>query len=149
MEASILEILTAIVLIGNFLLAIERIYIYLIKKPSVKVDEAKKQEFKKNFQECFDTIATPYFERIESRMKETEDKVDVLIESSKDTLRVEILKIYGDNKKSKTLTYHDHENLEQFYHDYKAERGNSYIDKYYDRMKNWEIIDDFYDDDKN
>jgi superoxide dismutase len=45
------------------------------------------------------------------------------------------------------LTEHQKEVLEQYYVDYKAMKGNSYIDKYYNRMKKWKVVEDDYDDD--
>ena len=35
----------------------------------------------------------------------------------------------------------------QYYKDYKAINGNSYIDKYYNRMKKWAIVPDEYEED--
>jgi hypothetical protein len=43
------------------------------------------------------------------------------------------------------MTLLEKERLDQFYKDYKALKGNSYIDKYYKRMSAWKIHD--YDDD--
>ena len=37
---------------------------------------------------------------------------------------------------------YDKEVLDELYKDYKSQLGNSYIDKYYNRMKNWHIIDE-------
>jgi hypothetical protein len=62
-------------------------------------------------------------------------------------LREKIMAIYHKNKVDRTLSFHEKEALDQYYVDYKAIKGNSYIDKYYKRMKMWKIIDDDYDDD--
>lgn len=70
-----------------------------------------------------------------------------LVISARDVLREKIIKIYNDNKDNKTLTILEREKLDQFYKDYKALDGNSYIDKYYNRMKKWTVVDDDYDDD--
>lgn len=64
-----------------------------------------------------------------------------LVISARDILREKIIKIYVDNRDGKTLTVLEHERLEQFYKDYKALKGNSYIDKYYKRMVKWDIVD--------
>ena len=66
----------------------------------------------------------------------------ILTESSKDMLRDKIMDIYSRSKAKKVLTYHDKESLEQYYKDYKAEKGNSYIDKYYKRMCTYEVEED-------
>ena len=63
--------------------------------------------------------------------------------SSKDIMRQKIMAIYHANKKTKTLTIYDKETLDELYKDYKAQNGNSYIEKYYARMKKWKVIDEF------
>ena len=45
------------------------------------------------------------------------------------------------------MTLHEKEALDQYYIDYKAIKGNSYIDKYYNRMKKWSVVEDDEDDD--
>ena len=67
---------------------------------------------------------------------------ETLCISAKDVLREKIMQVYFKNKKEKTLTLHEREALDQYYVDYKAIKGNSYIDKYYTRMKHWETVDD-------
>lgn len=68
--------------------------------------------------------------------------IEVLAKSSRDVLREKIMEIYYRGKDSKAMVLHDKEKLDQYYKDYKAEGGNSYIDKYYNRMKEWTIIDE-------
>ena len=41
----------------------------------------------------------------------------------------------------------DDETIDELYKDYKSQEGNSYIDKYYKRMSNWEI--DYTEDEEN
>ena len=67
--------------------------------------------------------------------------------SAKDVIREKIVKIYRDNKDSKTLSIIEKERLDQYYKDYKALKGNSYIDKYYKRMSAWAIDEDDYEED--
>lgn len=70
---------------------------------------------------------------------------EALAISAKDVLREKIMAIYHKNKRDRTLSYHEKEALDQYYKDYKAIKGNSYIDKYYSRMQMWKVIDDDYD----
>ena len=51
--------------------------------------------------------------------------------------------IYHRYKKEKTYPMYEKEKLEELYKDYKAEKGNSYIDKYYNRMRTRET---YYED---
>lgn len=70
-----------------------------------------------------------------------------LVISAKDVLREKIMAVYHKNKKDRNMTLHEKEALDQYYIDYKAMKGNSYIDKYYTRMTKWSIIEDDYTDD--
>lgn len=70
------------------------------------------------------------------------ETIEVLARSSRDILREKIMAIYHKGKKTKTLLLWEKEALTQYYIDYKAENGNSYIDKYYNRMMTWTVIDE-------
>ena len=81
-----------------------------------------------------------------SQIKELKKQYEVLVSSAKDVLREKIINIYLQNKDAKQISTLDSERLEQFYLDYKKLGGNSYIDKYYNRMKKWKILEDDYND---
>lgn len=72
--------------------------------------------------------------------------IEALAESAKDVLREKIMALYHKNKKVRQFEEHEWEALQQYYKDYKAIGGNSYIDKYYTRMKNWKVIPDDYEE---
>ena len=76
--------------------------------------------------------------------------IDALVISAKDVLREKIMAIYHKNKYNRTMTEYEREALNQYYIDYKALNGNSYIDKRYNRMNKWKVIydDDPYDEDE-
>ena len=73
---------------------------------------------------------------------EQNQAIEILITTSKDVLRQRIMDIYHKYKVEKRMPIHAKEALDELYKDYKAEKGNSYIDKYYNRMILWEIYDD-------
>lgn len=73
---------------------------------------------------------------------EQNEMLHALVQSSKDMLRLRIMTIYHAYKKEKRIPIYDWEALQELYKDYKAENGNSYIDKYYSRMVEWERYDD-------
>jgi hypothetical protein len=50
--------------------------------------------------------------------------------------------LYHKGKSTRTLENWEKEALTQYYKDYKAMNGNSYIDKYYNRMKKWAVLPD-------
>lgn len=89
---------------------------------------------------------THSFENDITVIYELKAEVAKLSLSSKDVLREKIMKIYYDNKQERKMTEHEREALEQYYKDYKALNGNSYIDKYYSRMILWDIVADDYED---
>ena len=73
-----------------------------------------------------------------------DEKYEILACSARDVLREKIMQLYHKNKKDRKLSWHEREALTQYYKDYKAIGGNSYIDKYYTRMKTWDVIPDDY-----
>lgn len=77
-----------------------------------------------------------------------ERQYEALAISAKDVLREKIMAVYHRNKQRRQLEESEKEALDQYYIDYKAIKGNSYIDKYYNRMKAWEVVPDDYNDDE-
>lgn len=75
-----------------------------------------------------------------------EQQVKELTTGFKDVLREKIMALYHKNKADRKLSEHEREALVQYYKDYKAVNGNSYIDKYYERMKKWQTIPEEYDE---
>lgn len=73
---------------------------------------------------------------------EQNESIKTLSQGNKDMLRQRIMDIYYTYREEKRLPIHKKEALDELYKDYKAEGGNSYIDKYYNRMKTWEVYDD-------
>lgn len=84
-------------------------------------------------------------EEIKEMNIEQSKQINLIHQSSKDMLRQKIMMIYHSCKTSKRISIYDREALDEAYKDYKAEGGNSYIDKYYARTVNWET---YYPDDE-
>ena len=81
-------------------------------------------------------------------VNQNKEDLEALIISAKDVLREKIMAIYHEYKAERAFPTHKKEALVQYYKDYKKLNGNSYIDKYYNRMKSWkEIYDDYSEDD--
>ena len=55
-------------------------------------------------------------------------------------LRSEMLQIYYHNRENKTIRQYEYENFVMLYEAYKALKGNSFIDKIYEEVHDWEII---------
>jgi hypothetical protein len=80
-------------------------------------------------------------------IEELKDYVNQLALSAKDVLREKIMAIYHKNKADRAMSENEREALDVYYADYKAIGGNSYIDKYYRRMKRWRVDYEDYEDD--
>lgn len=55
-------------------------------------------------------------------------------------LRTEMLMIYYRNREVKTIHQYEYENFVMLYEAYKALKGNSFIDKIYKELQEWEIV---------
>ena len=55
-------------------------------------------------------------------------------------LRSEMLRTYYHNRESNTIRQYEYENFVMLYEAYKALKGNSFIDKIYKEVQEWEII---------
>lgn len=163
-----------IILVGALFLAIERIF-----KPLLKLRQRGEANFEEKVVEILNKKLPDIFlaHDLETREKYKQDRYNYLCQikdevlkciqselqqvdelnlqyealaiSAKDVLREKIMAIYHKNKKDKRMSGYEREALTQYYKDYKAINGNSYIDKYYARMKKWETDeDDYLDDDE-
>ena len=63
-----------------------------------------------------------------------------LKEGQRCLLRSEIVRIYYRHHDDRKLREYEFKNMEQCYHAYKALGGNSFIDRIYDEMREWDII---------
>ena len=55
-------------------------------------------------------------------------------------LRSEMLLIYYHNRESKIIRQYEYENFVMLYEAYKALKGNSFIDKIYRELQEWEVV---------
>ena len=103
-----------------------------------EIKEALREENKNDFEEIKEINKSQ-----NEQLKYLKEMILKINNSSKDIMRQKIMAIYHANKKTKTLTIYDKEALDELYKDYKAQNGNSYIEKYYARMKKWKVLDEF------
>ena len=61
-------------------------------------------------------------------------------EGMKCQLRNEMLHIYYHNRETKIIRQYEYENFVMLYDAYKALKGNSFIDKIYKELQEWEIV---------
>lgn len=137
-------ICNVIILIGGVCGAIVAI-MALIGKPINLLKKVKEKQTKKIREEIVEEVAkklSPRFDEIYQQNLEQSEAINQLEKSSRDMLRENILSIYHTHKHSRCLTETTREYLQDLYEDYKAENGNHYIDKIYNRMKEWKVVPD-------
>ena len=109
-----------------------------------------RDKYKGDRENYLNEIKNEILKEISSDILANTETIEALVISAKDVLREKIMAIYHKNKYNRTLTEYEREALNQYYVDYKDLKGNSYIDKRYNRMNKWKVIydDDPYDDDE-
>lgn len=55
-------------------------------------------------------------------------------------LRSEMLRIYYHNQEAEKIRQYEYENFVMLYEAYKALKGNSFVDKIYKEVKEWEVV---------
>ena len=55
-------------------------------------------------------------------------------------LRSEMLRIYYKHKDDEQIRQYEYENFVLLYEAYKSQKGNSFIDKIYNDIKEWEVV---------
>lgn len=131
----------------------QRIGVVLDEKlPKILYDHdlETRDKYKGDRQNYLNEIKAEVLKEIGDDVKTNTETIEALVISAKDVLREKIMAIYHKNKYNRTLTEYERESLNQYYIDYKALNGNSYIDKRYNRMDKWKVIfdDDPYDDEE-
>lgn len=113
-------------------------------------DLETRERYKGDRQNYLNEIKNEILKEIGNDILTNTQTIEALVISAKDVLREKIMAIYHKNKYNRTLTEYEREALNQYYIDYKALKGNSYIDKRYNRMDKWKVIydDDPYDDEE-
>ena len=112
-------------------------------------DLETKEKYKADRDKYLHEIKEEVIDSIESDLDaihQLKKDVAIMADSARDVLREKIMVIYHKGKKTKSMPLHHREALKQYYKDYKAMNGNSYIDKYYARMEDWKTLDDDYDE---
>lgn len=107
-------------------------------------DLQTRDKYKADRQQYLLDIKNEVIKALGGSVTQNKEELEALKISARDVLREKIMAIYHKNKTTRTLTEYEREALDQYYKDYKALKGNSYIDKRYNRMVKWDVI---YDED--
>ena len=131
-----------IILIGAAIGAITAIYKFFLKpyvffrnKRNKNIEE--KEGVKDKLKEIEQTV-----KEIKEINLQQSVAINNMDRSTKDILRQRIMTIFHTYRHSRKMPLHIKEELDELFKDYKAQNGNNYIDKYYERMKKWEVIED-------
>lgn len=107
-------------------------------------DLETRDRYKADRQQYLIDIKEEVVKTLGGSVSQNQEDLEALKISARDVLREKIMAIYHKGRRERTMTEYDKEALEQYYKDYKALKGNSYIDRRMARMKKWEVI---YDED--
>jgi hypothetical protein len=66
--------------------------------------------------------------------------IQKIVEGVRCQLRSEMLRCYYHNRDSKTIRQYELENFVKLYNAYKALKGNSFIDKIYSEVMEFEVV---------
>lgn len=105
-----------------------------------------RERYKADRQRYLTEIKDEVIKQVGGTISENKEDLEALKISAKDVLREKIMAIYHEYRTERAYPTHKKEALVQYYKDYKKLNGNSYIDKYYARMKQWKEIYDDYDE---
>lgn len=112
-------------------------------------DLETRDKYKSDRENYLKEIKAEILDEVSNDIIQNNETIEALKISAKDVLREKIMAIYHKNKQNRTLSEYEREALDQYYKDYKALHGNSYIDKRYNRMIKWTIIyDEEFDDEE-
>ncbi len=114
-----------------------------------KHDLETREKYKADRQRYLKDISNEILANIQQELHQVDsldEKYEILACSARDVLREKIMGIYHKNVRAREMTRYEKEALTQYYKDYKAMNGNSYIDRYYNRMLEWAVIEDDYED---
>ena len=112
-------------------------------------DLETREKYKSDRQRYLTQIKDEVIKQVGGTIDQNAEDLEALKISAKDVLREKIMRIYHSYRHDRAFPLYEQEALVQYYKDYKKLNGNSYIDKYYGRMKAWQVIyDDDYDNEE-
>lgn len=135
--------------IGGFLVLVYLVWQVVVKfcddkewfsKRRKERQKRKEEESKKQLKETIKDVIELMLLKLEERDNEQDRKLTCLIHSSNDMMRAEIVKIYYRYLPYKKMLQHSRELLNELFHDYHEQGGNSFIEDMYNEMKTWPVV---------
>lgn len=85
-------------------------------------------------------VVPPILEEIETINGEQNKKLDCLLSSSNDTIRLELLRIYFHYRPYKQIPQWAKEAAVKLHDDYVAQDGNTFVADLWRQMETWEVV---------
>lgn len=106
-----------------------------VKNLHKKKEEARKAELQESLQPIVDTLE-------ELKIIDTTQniKLDNLLQSSNDTLRIELLRLYFNYRPYKKIPQWAKEAAVKLHDDYVKQDGNTFIEDLWAQMSTWEVV---------
>ena len=106
-----------------------------IKNLHKKKEEARQEERKKALQPLVNSL-----EEIKDIDKTQNIKLDNLLQSSNDTLRIELLRLYFNYRPYKKIPQWAKEAAVKLHDDYVKQDGNTFVEDLWAQMSTWEVV---------
>ena len=109
-----------------------------------KRKERERQQRKREFEEFSEELINDFTGTVIQELKNEEQlnqkRLDLLIHSTNNLLRREILRIYYDYSPYKQIHQYNKEFLTLLYTHYRKLGGNSFVEGLWEEMKTWEVV---------
>ena len=112
-----------------------------LKKKRTEAEKKKQEEIvQKTTEKVAEQILTPIIATFEEKNRIQDEKLGMLIKSSNDMLRKDIVRIYYKYLPYKKILQYDKEFVCAVYQDYHAQGGNSFIDGIMKIIRTWLVV---------
>ena len=112
-----------------------------MKKKKIEAEKKRQEEIvQKTTEKVAEQILTPIIATFEEKNRIQDEKLEMLIKSSNDMLRKDIVRIYYKYLPYKKILQYDKEFVCAVYQDYHAQGGNSFIDGIMKIIRTWLVV---------
>lgn len=108
-----------------------------LKKKKLEEENKRQEEITKKIVE---QVLPPIISTLEEKNKEQDKKLNLLVHSSNDVLRKDIIRIYYKYLPYRRILQYDKEFITVAYADYTAQNGNSFIRDLVKEINTWTVV---------
>lgn len=112
------------------------------KKRREKVEKERRKEIVEDVSALVEQKIVPRLDEIHQQNLEQSQDIETLTHTMRNSIGAEVMAFYEAHRSDRTLTESEKDAIEDLYKSYKAVNGNHYVDKVYDRMTHWTVIDE-------